>query len=61
MDEIPDGGLTREELLAAAIVLADMIDGEWPGPLSCSVATWGSATPGQLDAVRKLEAYLSTS
>ena len=50
--------LTREELLAAAEAMADMIDGEWPGPLAYSVKTWGSATPGQMDAIRKLQAYL---
>jgi hypothetical protein len=58
--DAPAGELTREELLAAAEVLADMIDGEWGGPLSYSVQTWGRVTsPEQMDAIRKLEAYLA--
>ena len=61
MDEIPEGELTREELIAAAEVMADMIDGEWPGPLAYSVDNWGSATPEQMSAIRKLEAYLDAS
>ena len=48
-----DAELTREELLAAAEAMAWMIDGEWPCPLAYSVGTWGSATPGQMAAIRK--------
>ena len=54
-------GLTREELLTAAEIMAGMISDEWPGPLTYSVETWGSATSEQMEAFRKLEAYLDAS
>jgi hypothetical protein len=53
---------TREELLIAARIMADMIDGEWPGPLTHATSIWGTAsTPEQVDAIRKLEAYLDAT
>jgi hypothetical protein len=53
-----DDEMSREELLDAAAALADMIGGEWGGPLSYAVGTWGRPTDSQKAAVRKLEAYL---
>lgn len=51
--------LSPEELLMAAEVLADMIGSEWPDTLSNSVHIWGPpTTPEQMEAIRKLEAYL---
>jgi hypothetical protein len=50
---------TRDELLVAVRVMADMIDDEWPGPLSYAAETWGSAGPEDMPAIRKVEAYLS--
>jgi hypothetical protein len=49
----------KADLLLAAAVLADMILGEWDGPLAYAVKTWGYVDdPEQLRAVEKLEAYL---
>ena len=48
-----------EELLLAARLLADMVEGEWPGPLVYSVTTWGGAsTDAEIGAISKLQAYL---
>jgi hypothetical protein len=58
MSETPDAP-SYDELLIAARIMADMIDGEWPGPLSHSASTWGSASsPEHLGAIKKLEVYL---
>jgi hypothetical protein len=53
---------SREELLVAARIMADMIEDEWPGPLTHAASTWGTAgTPEQVAAIRKLEAYLDAT
>ena len=48
-----------EELLLAAKLLADMVEGEWPGSLVYSVKEWGGArTDEEIAAISRLQAYL---
>ena len=53
--------LSREELLAAAKIMADMITSEWMGTLTNCIGLFGpDSTPEEMGAIRKLEAYLSS-
>ncbi len=50
---------STDDFEAAVRVLADMIFHEWPGDsLAEIVATWGSATPEQFEALERVEEAL---
>lgn len=47
--------LTRDELLRVAVLLAGMIEEEWPGPLSYVVCTWGGGTDADRELIDRFD------